>query len=65
MPAITFYRHGLTASIMSKGNPNPPKRGKVVGWSDGAARRNVKFLRSVDERELHGVGWAATLTVKT
>lgn len=64
MPAVTFYRHGLTASIMSKGNPDPPKRGKVVGWSPAAARRNVKFLRSVDERELTGTGWAVTLTVK-
>lgn len=39
-------------------------RGKVSGWSPGAARRNVAFLRSVDERTLTGVGLAITLTVR-
>lgn len=41
------------------------KRGKATGWSPGAGRRNVKFLRSVDERELHGLGLALTLTLRT
>lgn len=39
-------------------------RGNVTGWSPGAARRNIAFLRSVDERELTGHGYAITLTVK-
>lgn len=65
MPAITFYRHGMTASMTNRaGNPDPPKRGSVTGWSPAAARRNVAFLRSVDERLLTGVGYAATLTVR-
>lgn len=65
MPAITFYRHGLTASIPNMaGNPNPPKRGKVTGWSAGAARRNTNFLRSVDETTLDGYGLAVTLTIR-
>lgn len=64
MPAITFYRHGLTASFPNMGNPNPPKRGRVTGWSAAAARRNVVFLRSVDERTLSGHGYAITLTVR-
>lgn len=40
------------------------KRGNVTGWSPGAARRNVAFLRSIDERKLHGHGYAVTLTVR-
>jgi len=42
----------------------PGKRGKVTGWSPGAARRNVAFLRSVDETTLDGLGLALTLTVR-
>lgn len=64
MPAQALYLHGLTASIPNMGNPNPPKRGKVVGWSDTAARRNVNFLRSVVETDLHGKGYALTLTLR-
>jgi len=40
------------------------KRGQVTGWSPAAARRNVSFLRSVDERTLSGVGLALTLTLR-
>ena len=41
------------------------KRGRVSGWSPGAARRNTAFLRSVDEHTLDGVGLALTLTLRT
>ena len=65
MPEVTFYRHGLTAHKPNRmGNPNPPKRGRAVGWGPGPAKRNVKFLRSVDETALSGEGWAITLTVR-
>ncbi len=40
------------------------KRGEVEGWSEGATRRNTQFLYSVDERELDGVGYAVTLTLR-
>jgi len=49
-----------TGSHKRRGGP----RGNVTGWSPGAARRNIAFLRSVDERELTGHGYAITLTVK-
>lgn len=39
-------------------------RGDVGGWSDGATRRNTQFLYSVMEPELHGVGFAVTLTLR-
>lgn len=40
------------------------KRDIVIGWSSGAARRNLRWLYAVDERELTGEGWAITLTVR-
>lgn len=64
---IKVYRHGLTM-----GTVPPPsdhvrtERREVQGWSEGAARRNVAFLRSVDERRLPAAGLfsgALTLTV--
>lgn len=64
MPVVTVYRHGATAGIGSVGNRRPPKREEVKGWSLGSVRRNLAFLRSVDERGLTGEGWALTLTVR-
>ena len=48
---------------MSNHHPRA-KRDIVVGWSAGAARRNLRFLYSIDERDLTGEGWALTLTVR-
>lgn len=39
-------------------------RGDVAGWSTGATRRNTQFLMSIKETELHGSGFAVTLTLK-
>jgi hypothetical protein len=39
-------------------------RGKVTGWSAGATRRNTRFLYSVEDDGLTGVGLAVTLTVR-
>lgn len=46
------------------GNPNPPKRSNIGGWSNAAARRNVRFLYSVREKDLNGLGFAVTLTLR-
>lgn len=64
MPVVTVYRHGFTAGIPNMSNHPRAKRQEVKGWSPGAVRRNVQFLRSVDERQLTGEGWALTLTVR-
>ncbi len=40
------------------------KRDVVTGWSAGATRRNLRFLYSIDERDLTGEGFALTLTVR-
>lgn len=59
-----FYRHGLVLGTSGNHQRSGGKRGKVSGWSPGAVRRNVAFLRSVDERGLTGVGLALTLTLR-
>ena len=65
MAKITLYRHGMTGGIPPMKNDHVrAKRGKVGGWSEGATRRNIRFLRSVIETELHGVGFAVTLTLR-
>lgn len=39
-------------------------RGEVSGWTDGATRRNTRFLYSIREHELSGNGFAVTLTLR-
>lgn len=64
MPVLRVYHHGTMASVGNMPNPNPPKRGKVVGWSTAAARRNTKFLYSVRASGITGDGFAITLTLR-
>lgn len=65
MPVIRLYPHGMTAGVAPNvKNHTPPKRGKVSGWSHGATRRNTRFLYSVEDDKLAGVGLAVTLTVR-
>lgn len=60
-----LYPHGCTAGVGPKvANHEPPKRGKVSGWSSGATRRNTRFLYSVEDDGLTGCGLAVTLTVR-
>lgn len=63
MPVIQAYPNGLT---MGTGNPAPTggKRSAVVGWSRSAVRRHTEFLYSVQTDQLHGYGYAVTLTVR-
>lgn len=65
MATLTLYRHGMTAGI-PPGDTSAPKvkRSTVGGWSQGAIRRNTRFLYSIDERKLTGEGFALTLTVR-
>lgn len=65
MPVLKFYRHGLTAGTPPGNNSHERgKREKLAGWSRSSIRSNTRFLYSVDERVLDGVGCAVTLTVK-
>lgn len=63
MPTLRLYPNGLTMGVKG-GNPNPPKRGVVKGWTAGAVRRHTRWLYSVDAPALDGVGYALTLTMR-
>lgn len=65
MPVLTEYRHGLTMGIPPGRNDHMrAKREAVEGWSDSSTRRNTRFLYSVDERHLTGLGFALSLTIR-
>lgn len=65
MPVVTVYRHGVTAGVPPlKNDHQRALRDVVGGWSEGATRRNTRFLYSVREDLLDGTGYAVTLTVR-
>lgn len=65
MAVIALYRHGMTAGVPPTVNNHPRAlRGEVGGWSEGATRRNTRFLYSIDETKLADVGFAVTLTLR-
>jgi hypothetical protein len=64
MAKVTFGPNGLKAAVPGPGNPNPAKRGNIVGWSAAAARRNRTFLQSVVLPDVEGAGFFFTLTVR-
>lgn len=66
MPIVTVYRHGATAGVPPMKNDHlRALRGEVGGWSEGATRRNTRFLYSIREDLLTGAGMAITLTLRT
>lgn len=72
MRTLKVYLHGATMGTPPGRNTHQrAKRGNVGGWSPGATRRNVAFLRSVEPDTLHVTehgellyGIAFTLTVR-
>lgn len=72
MRTLKLYRHGITMGTPPAKNDHlRAKRGVVEGWSESASRRNIQFLRSVDETQLSETGSgepllpiALTLTLK-
>jgi len=63
MAIVTVTPNGINGGF-GGGNKSPKERGELKGWSAGSARRNMRFLQSVQTSELDGVGLAITLTVK-
>jgi len=54
LKTLKVYRHGFTCGTApTKNDHTREKRSTVAGWSQGAARRNTQFLRSVFEPDLH------------
>ena len=63
MPVITVSPNGINGGFGGS-NSSPSERGILKGWSAGSARRNMRFLQSVQTSKLDGVGIALTLTVR-
>lgn len=66
MPLVRIYPQGSSGGSAGPGrkpDDGGKTRGKVVGWSKSAARRNVAWLWSVDPDQLASDGWAATFTM--
>lgn len=71
MRTLKVYLHGATMGTPPGNNSHPrTPRGEVGGWSPGATRRNIQFLRSVEPSSLLVgpvgplVGVAVTLTLR-
>lgn len=65
MPVVKLYHHGLTGGISPvRKNHSPSLRGDIYGWSATAAKRNIRFLRSVRLDSLTGKAFALTLTIR-
>jgi hypothetical protein len=68
MRTLTVYRHGLTIGTAPTRNDHTRSlRDEVKGWSSASTRRNLAFLRTIDERKLDKDGFrslALTLTLR-
>lgn len=64
--AIKVYRHGLAGGVACSSGPGEQaaKRGECSGWSVRSSKGNTRFLWSVIQDELTGIGVSASLTVK-
>ena len=60
---LTLYPNGCSLGKAGM-NKAPSKRGSCSGWSSAVARRNMRFLWSVENDKLDGVGFSLTYTVQ-
>lgn len=63
-PTVRVYRHGLSGGVTGSHRRASTIRGECSGWSLASSRSNTRFLWSVRQDELTGVGVAFTLTVR-
>lgn len=61
---MKLYQNGVSTYMGGTGTHVRALRGEVVGWSPAAARRQTRWLWSVDSSGLTGAGYALTLTVR-
>lgn len=64
MPTMKLYQNGTSTYMGGVGSHIRAKRGEVVGWSKAAARRQTRWLWSVNSGDLSGFGYAVTLTLR-
>ncbi len=65
MAIVTVGPSGFNAGRGGQGPSDPAKRGGTSGWSAGSARRNMRWLMSVDEDQINHAGFVFTFTVRT
>lgn len=63
MPKITLMPQGINAGFAG-GNASPERRGTVRGLTPGAARRNKRWLMSIEQEALTGAPVTFTLTMR-
>lgn len=66
MPRLSIRAHGASASIPlapSLSSKQPEKRSLNTGWSLAVARRNNRFLQSIDFDAIQGRAYEITLTL--
>lgn len=61
---MKLYQNGTSAYMGGVGTHKRAKRGLVTGWSAASARRQTRWLWTVDAPSLSGYGYAVTLTLK-
>lgn len=64
MATLKLYRTGASSSMGGFGTHKRAKRGDVLGWTAGTARRHRNWLWGVDVSRLSGTGYAVTLTLR-
>lgn len=64
MPRLTVMPHGINGGFPGGNKGKAGLRSSSKGWSIQSARRNCRFLMSVDGSLLPRLGLAVTLTVK-
>lgn len=64
MAKVSVGPLGVNAAVPGKPGTPPPPGSETKGWSASSARRNKRFLQSIDPAGLWGVGIAVTLTVR-
>jgi hypothetical protein len=64
MPTMKVYVNGSSSYMGGTGDHKRAPRGDVVGWSPAAARRQMKWLWTVQSEQLTGSGYAVTLTMR-
>lgn len=64
MAKVSLGPLGVNAAVAGTPGTPPPPGSDTKGWSASSARRNKRFLQSIDPDVLWGVGIAVTLTVR-
>lgn len=65
MRKISVLPHGFTIGTIDRDRRQSEENGRsdICGWTQKSTRSNIAFLRSINEQQLTGIGFACTLTL--